>query len=219
MHRRSILAGALTTLGALAGSRARAATETSPPANLKAVYHLSDLEKVDFVLGNIQNHFDGVGGPENVTIALVVHGPALRTFHTASANPDLSRRVQQFSGMASSCRLRQHHEIAECQPEGAPPRLRGRRQGRRRPPRRAAVAGLPVSQAVNSALHRHKIVQSSRLHRIKSEGSNLSGWSCLFLMRIFIFGSPFRPVLTIRSRPRKLLGNPSTDPIEQKQAS
>ncbi|MGX9428994.1 MULTISPECIES: DsrE family protein [Bradyrhizobium] len=97
MHRRSILAGALTTLGALAGSRAHAVTEASPPANLKVVYHLSDLEKVDFVLGNIQNHFDGVGGPENVTIALVVHGPALRAFHAASANPDLSRRVQQFS--------------------------------------------------------------------------------------------------------------------------
>ena len=67
------------------------------PAKLKVVYHLNDLDKVNFVLGNIQNHLDGVGGPDNVTIALVVHGQALKAFHAASANPDLSRRVGQFS--------------------------------------------------------------------------------------------------------------------------
>jgi uncharacterized protein len=61
------------------------------------VYHLSDLDKVGFVMGNIQNHLDGIGGPDHVTIALVVHGQALRAFHAASANPDLSRRVGQFS--------------------------------------------------------------------------------------------------------------------------
>ena len=61
------------------------------------VYHLSDLDKVGFVTGNIQNHLDGVGGPDHVTIALVVHGQALRAFHAASANPGLSRRVGQFS--------------------------------------------------------------------------------------------------------------------------
>ena len=61
------------------------------------VYHLNDLDKVNFVLGNIQNHFDGVGGPDNVTIALVIHGQALKAFHAASANPDVTRRVGQFS--------------------------------------------------------------------------------------------------------------------------
>ena len=61
------------------------------------VYHLNDLDKVSFVLGNIQNHLDGVTGPDNVTIALVIHGPALRAFHSASANPDVSKRVRQFS--------------------------------------------------------------------------------------------------------------------------
>lgn len=100
MHRRSILWGVVSALGGtFAASRTRAATEAqSPAAGLKVVYHLSDLDKVNFVLGNIQNHFDGVGGPAHVTIALVVHGPALRAFHSASANPDLSRRVQQLSG-------------------------------------------------------------------------------------------------------------------------
>ena len=59
----------------------------------KVVYHLADLDKVDFVLGNISNHFKGVGGPEYVTIALVVHGPALKAFHTADASPDMSQRT------------------------------------------------------------------------------------------------------------------------------
>lgn len=98
MHRRSILWGALSALGtAFAASRANAATEAAPSARLKVVYHLSDLDKVAFVLGNIQNHIDGVGGPDNVTIALVVHGQALRAFHSAKANADISQRVRQFS--------------------------------------------------------------------------------------------------------------------------
>ena len=55
------------------------------------------ISKVSFVVGNIQNHLDGVGGPDNVTIALVVHGQALRAFHASAANPDLSRHIGQFS--------------------------------------------------------------------------------------------------------------------------
>jgi intracellular sulfur oxidation DsrE/DsrF family protein len=97
MHRRSILSGAISAIAAaFATSRAQAATE-APPAKLKVVYHLNDLDKVSFVIGNIQNHLDGVGGPDNVTIALVVHGQALKAFHSAAANPDLSHRVGQFS--------------------------------------------------------------------------------------------------------------------------
>src|SRR5450631_3068786 len=104
MHRRHILWGAFSALGAAfapAVTRANAATEATPqdkpPGKLKVVYHLSDLDKVNFVIGNIQNHFDGVGGPDNVTIALVVHGQALRAFHQAQANPDITRRVGAFS--------------------------------------------------------------------------------------------------------------------------
>jgi hypothetical protein len=98
MHRRSILWAAFSAIGAgLAAARANAATDAAVPTPLKVVYHLSDLDKVSFVLGNIQNHFDGVGGPDHVTIALVVHGQALRAFHLAQANPDITRRVGAFS--------------------------------------------------------------------------------------------------------------------------
>jgi hypothetical protein len=60
------------------------------------VYHLADLEKVHFVLGNIDNHLAGVGGPDKVRIQLVVHGPALRAFHAAAANPDTARKLASF---------------------------------------------------------------------------------------------------------------------------
>ena len=101
MHRRGMLWGAVSALGAVfAASRAGASTEVpSKKLNekLKVVYHLSDLDKVNFVIGNIQNHLDGVGGPDNVTLALVVHGQALKAFHSAAANPDVSRHVGQFA--------------------------------------------------------------------------------------------------------------------------
>ena len=38
-----------------------------------------------------------MGGPDKVTIALVVHGPALKAFHAASASPDLAKRVGGFA--------------------------------------------------------------------------------------------------------------------------
>ena len=100
MHRRNILAGVLTAAGGLfaaaSATRANAATPTAPDKS-KVVYHLTDLDKANFVLGNIKNHYDGVGGPANVTIVLVIHGPALKAFHTASANPDSTKRIAEFS--------------------------------------------------------------------------------------------------------------------------
>jgi len=93
-----MLLRAATALGAaFAASRAGAATESPAQDKLKVVYHLSDFDKVPFVLGNIQNHFDGVGGPDHVTIALVVHGPALRAFQSAQATPDLAQHLGRLS--------------------------------------------------------------------------------------------------------------------------
>ena len=95
MHRRKILAAALASAGALF-SAARAAHAAAPDAT-KVVNHLDDLDKVDFVLGNIANHYSGMGGPDKVTIALVVHGPALKAFRAASATPDMTRRTGEMA--------------------------------------------------------------------------------------------------------------------------
>ena len=47
---------------------ASAATEAATSTKLKVVYHVDDLDQVSFVLGDVQNHLDGVGGPDHVTM-------------------------------------------------------------------------------------------------------------------------------------------------------
>jgi len=102
VHRRNVFASVFAGLGTWFAARAAARAAPTTPDSAKAVYHLSDLDKVGFVLGNIQHHFDGMGGPDKVTIALVVHGPALKAFRSTSANPDVAKRVSGFakSGLA-----------------------------------------------------------------------------------------------------------------------
>jgi intracellular sulfur oxidation DsrE/DsrF family protein len=98
MHRRNIVAAMLAGIGGLAASAtARVKAEPAKPDKAKVAYHLADADKVNFVLGNIQNHYEGVGGPDKVTIALVVHGPALKAFHSLSASPDLAERLQKLA--------------------------------------------------------------------------------------------------------------------------
>jgi intracellular sulfur oxidation DsrE/DsrF family protein len=101
MHRRNMLqasvSGLLSSIAATLTVRRADAGDAPAPPRLKVVYHLDDLDKVNFVIGNIQNHVDGVGGPDKVILALVVHGPALRAFHATSANPDLARHIGRLA--------------------------------------------------------------------------------------------------------------------------
>jgi intracellular sulfur oxidation DsrE/DsrF family protein len=97
MHRRNIIMGTFTAAGALMATATRGRANTTDTDKPKVVYHLCDLDKVAFVLGNIRNHFEGMGGPDKVTIELVVHGPALKAFYAASANADVTRRFGEFS--------------------------------------------------------------------------------------------------------------------------
>lgn len=94
MNRRNMLWSALASFSAgLAVTPAQAATTDSSEKRQKVVYHLADADRVSFALGNIQNHLDGVGGAEHVSLVLVVLGPALRIFHRETANPDVMSRV------------------------------------------------------------------------------------------------------------------------------
>jgi uncharacterized protein len=93
MHRRNLFQAALASIGAAFTTAAVTKAQAATPDKSKVVYHLNESDKVQFVIGNIENHFEGVGGPDKVTIALVVHGPALRAFHAATANPDVKNRL------------------------------------------------------------------------------------------------------------------------------
>ena len=97
MDRRALFKSVFTAgpgfLAAVFRSNAEAAASTSDTVP-RVAYHLSDLDKAAFVLGNIRNHFDGVGGPGNVRIALVVHGPALRAFRLDDGNEAITKAFE-----------------------------------------------------------------------------------------------------------------------------
>ena len=97
MHRRHLFRTAFATLGAVFAGAAVSRAQAVASDKSKVVYHLNELDRVLFVLGNIENHFEGVGGPDKVTIALVVHGPALKAFHAASASSDVKGRLAGFA--------------------------------------------------------------------------------------------------------------------------
>lgn len=84
-------------LGAVAGGVAVAAkaepAQAAKGGKQKVVYHLSDLNKVNFVLGNIRNHIKGMGGPQNVEVVLVTHGPALKAFHAIQVARSVEKKV------------------------------------------------------------------------------------------------------------------------------
>jgi intracellular sulfur oxidation DsrE/DsrF family protein len=85
------------TVGVAAvATRASAAPGPVDPA--KVTYHIADFDKAGFALGNIANHYEGMGGPDKVRIALVVIGPAVRPFLAASAPADLVFRTARLAG-------------------------------------------------------------------------------------------------------------------------
>ena len=113
MDRRDILKSALVL--ATAGASAAAAAETTSNdvsaqkvastqnvvSAQKVVYHLSEMDRVPFVLGNIHNHIDALG--ERLTLALVVHGPPLRAFRGDAGNMATKEMVTTIK--ASGARL------------------------------------------------------------------------------------------------------------------
>jgi intracellular sulfur oxidation DsrE/DsrF family protein len=101
-----MLQAAISAIGGVFATSGADAAADAASGKLKVVYHLSDFDRANFVLVNIGNHVEGVGGPEHVTIALVVHGPALRAFQSNAAHPGISVPVNQL--------VRAGYELAAC---------------------------------------------------------------------------------------------------------
>lgn len=93
MLRRNLFRGALAAAAGAFTFSARAET----PARQKVAYHLADLDKVSFVLGNLRNHVNATGGPGGADLVLVVHGPALDAFTKKSAKPELMKQLTEAS--------------------------------------------------------------------------------------------------------------------------
>jgi len=148
MHRRKHAPGHLLGDGRGCCRGTRASDERDKRCRpAEVIYRLSDLDKVAFVLGNIQNHLDGVGGPDRVTIALVIHGPPCGAFHASGATREVGRVVGRFSksGLQVPPRARhprQHHEGAACRSEGFAARICQGRDRRGGADRRTAIRRL-----------------------------------------------------------------------------
>jgi intracellular sulfur oxidation DsrE/DsrF family protein len=93
---KTLLSGAFGA-GAMAATRAAAAPAAADAA--KVAYHVADFDKGSFALGNIANHYDGMGGPAKVRIVLVALGPGLRPFVAQKASPELTARLTRLVGL------------------------------------------------------------------------------------------------------------------------
>ena len=81
----------LAALAAFVASPAAAAEARRDP---DTVYHLADIEKANFVLGNLRNHLAGAEGKPK--LAVVIHGAALQLFHRGSAPHGLEGEYQEL---------------------------------------------------------------------------------------------------------------------------
>jgi intracellular sulfur oxidation DsrE/DsrF family protein len=93
----------LTTAVLLAAAAAVTSASHLPaqPRKHKVVYHLSEagVDKARFVPRNVQNTIEGVGGPAHIeAVELVVRGPALKTFVTATIDPHLKTMLAELQG-------------------------------------------------------------------------------------------------------------------------
>lgn len=146
---RAILAGTGVFVGLRQASAAATDTTTAEPSTPKVVYHLSDLDKVGFVLGNIRNHFhrhrrachNRARGAWSGVIRLPGRRPVIRSFQP------LCRPGEGWAGILC---LRQHHDEHGRFARRSSARLRQRRHRWRGQTRRTAIAGIRLSQAIGT---------------------------------------------------------------------
>jgi len=72
------------------------AAEGKAKAKAKVLYHVDgkDPEVAKYALALINKHIEAEGGPENIDVELVVHGPALELFDKDKMDPEMAKRFQ-----------------------------------------------------------------------------------------------------------------------------
>jgi hypothetical protein len=91
---------ALAVVPMLFGSFAGDAQAAEGPSKekVKVLYHVDgkDPEVAKYALALINKHIEAEGGPENIDIELVVHGPALELFERDKMDPEMTKRFNQI---------------------------------------------------------------------------------------------------------------------------
>ncbi len=72
------------------------ADHRTPDGRLKVLYHIdgNDLATAKYAMALIHKHIDAEGGPGQIDIKVVVHGPALHLFDKNQADPELVRKLK-----------------------------------------------------------------------------------------------------------------------------
>ena len=63
---------------------------------IKVLYHVDgkDLATATYAMALINKHIEAEGGPENIDVKLVVHGPALELFKADTVDPKLKAKLK-----------------------------------------------------------------------------------------------------------------------------
>ncbi len=63
---------------------------------VKVLYHVDgkDLDTAKYAMALINKHIEAEGGPDNIDVKLIVHGPALHLFKVESIDPGLKAKLK-----------------------------------------------------------------------------------------------------------------------------
>ena len=74
---------------------------------VKVLYHIdgNDLATAKYAMALINKHIEAEGGPENIDIKVVVHGPALTLFKEDTVDPQLKAKLKAALDKGASAEM------------------------------------------------------------------------------------------------------------------
>ncbi len=74
---------------------------------IKVLYHVDgkDLATAKYAMALINKHIEAEGGPENIDVKLVVHGPALELFKEDTVDPQLKAKLKAAMDKGASAEM------------------------------------------------------------------------------------------------------------------
>ena len=74
---------------------------------VKVLYHIdgNDLATAKYAMALINKHIEAEGGPENIDVKVVVHGPALALFKEETVDPQLKAKLKAALDKGASAEM------------------------------------------------------------------------------------------------------------------
>ena len=83
------------------------ATPAVAKDKVKVLYHIdgNDLATAKYAMALINKHIEAEGGPENIDVKVVVHGPALTLFKEDTVDPQLKAKLKAALDKGASAEM------------------------------------------------------------------------------------------------------------------